>query len=46
VEFTGNRIVNDSNKDITPFEAVSYEDQKRAMNLIKEKLLSNDAFSI
>ena len=40
-----NRIVNDSNKDITPFEAVSYEDQKRAMNLIKEKLLSNDAFS-
>ena len=41
-----NRIVNDSNKDITPFEAVSYEDQKRAMNLIKEKLLSNDAFSL
>ena len=40
-----NRIVNDSNKDITPFEAVSYEDQKRAMNLIKEKLLSNHAFS-
>jgi hypothetical protein len=40
-----NRVVNDSNKDITPFEAVSYEDQKRAMNLIKEKLLSNNSFS-
>ena len=40
-----NRIVNDSNKDITPFEAVSYEDQKRAMSLIKEELLSNNAFS-
>ena len=40
-----NRIVNDSNKNITPFEAVSYEDQKRAMNLIKEKLLSNNSFS-
>ena len=40
-----NRVVNDSNKDITPFEAVSYEEQKRAMNLIKEKLLSNNSFS-
>ena len=39
-----NRIVNDSEKGMTPFEAVSYEDQKRAMNLIIEKLLSNDAF--
>ena len=39
-----NRIVNDSSKDVTPFEAVPYEDQKKAMNLIKEKLLSNDAF--
>ncbi|GIS49137.1 MAG: hypothetical protein Ct9H90mP22_7250 [Gammaproteobacteria bacterium] len=30
---------------MTPFEAVPYEDQKRAMSLIKEQLLSNDAFS-
>ena len=40
-----NRIINDSNIDITPFEAVSYEDQKKAMNLIVEKLLSNNAFT-
>ena len=30
---------------MTPFEAVSYEDQKKAMNLIIEKLLSNNAFT-
>jgi len=39
-----NRIVNDVEIDMTPFEAVSYKDQKDAMNLIKEKLLSNNAF--
>tara|TARA_B100001175_G_scaffold309763_1_gene311910 strand:- start:10883 stop:13360 length:2478 start_codon:yes stop_codon:yes gene_type:complete len=39
-----NRIVNNSEIDMTPFEAVSYEDQKNAMKLINEKLLSNDAF--
>tara|TARA_Y100000768_G_scaffold186663_1_gene139850 strand:+ start:2150 stop:4624 length:2475 start_codon:yes stop_codon:yes gene_type:complete len=39
-----NRIVNDGEIDMTPFEAVSYKDQKDAMNLIKEKLLSNNAF--
>jgi hypothetical protein len=38
-----NRIVT-GQSDMTPFEAVSYEDQKRAMNLITSKLLSNDAF--
>jgi len=40
-----NRIVNNSEINMTPFEAVSYEDQKNAMNLIKTKLLSNDAFA-
>jgi len=40
-----NRIVNDPDIEMTPFEAVPYEDQKRAMSLIKEQLLSNDAFS-
>ena len=30
---------------MTPFEAVSYSDQKSAMNLISNKLLSNDAFN-
>ena len=39
-----NRIVNGQN-EMTPFEAVSYSDQKNAMNLISDKLLSNDAFS-
>ena len=39
-----NRIVNDGEIDMTPFEAVSYKDQKDAMNLIKDKLLSNNAF--
>jgi hypothetical protein len=39
-----NRIVTDPNSELTPFEAVSYQDQKRAMNLITSKLLSNDAF--
>ena len=33
-----NRIVNDGESDMTPFEAVSYKDQKDAMNLIKDKL--------
>ena len=37
-----NRTVNGT--DLTPFEAVAYEDQKKAMSLIKSKLLSNDAF--
>ena len=40
-----NRIVSDKDKEITPFEAVPYADQKRAMKLIQDKLLSNDAFS-
>mgnify|MGYP000959671207 FL=1 len=37
-----NRTVNGT--DLTPFEAVVYEDQKKAMSLITSKLLSNDAF--
>ena len=37
-----NRTVNGT--DLTPFEAVAYEDQKKAMSLITSKLLSNDAF--
>ncbi len=37
-----NRTVNGT--DLTPFEAVAYEDQKKAMSLITTKLLSNDAF--
>ena len=39
-----NRIVN-GQKEMTPFEAVSYSDQKSAMDLISNKLLSNDAFN-
>ena len=39
-----NRIVNGQN-EMTPFEAVPYSEQKNAMNLISDKLLSNDAFS-
>ena len=38
-----NRMVN-GQANITPFEAVSYDDQKKAMGIIKTKLLSNDAF--
>ena len=34
-----NRIVNNSEINMTPFEAVSYEDQKNAMKLINEKLV-------
>ena len=37
-----NRTVNGT--DLTPFEAVAYQDQKKAMSLITSKLLSNDAF--
>ena len=37
-----NRTVNGT--DLTPFEAVAYKDQKKAMSLITSKLLSNDAF--
>ena len=37
-----NRTVNGTG--LTPFEAVTYEDQKKAMNLITLKLFSNDAF--
>jgi len=37
-----NRTVNGT--DLTPFEAVAYEEQKKAMSLITTKLLSNDAF--
>jgi len=39
-----NRIVTGQDIELTPFQAVAYEDQKRAMNLITSKLLSNDAF--
>ncbi len=39
-----NRVVN-GQEDITPFEAVAYDDQKNAMNLISTKLLSNNAFT-
>ena len=39
-----NRIINTDNSEMSPFEAVAYEDQKRAMNLITSKLLANDAF--
>ncbi|MBL6817790.1 MAG: zinc-dependent metalloprotease [SAR86 cluster bacterium] len=39
-----NRVVN-GQEGITPFEAVAYDDQKNAMNLISAKLLSNNAFA-
>ena len=39
-----NRMVTDQSNELTPFEAVAYDDQKRAMNLITSKLLANDAF--
>ena len=39
-----NRVVN-GQEGITPFEAVAYDDQKNAMNLISTKLLSNNAFT-
>ncbi|NCX30162.1 MAG: DUF5117 domain-containing protein [Proteobacteria bacterium] len=39
-----NRVVN-GQEGITPFEAVAYDDQKNAMNLISAKLLSNNAFT-
>lgn len=39
-----NRIVNGQQGELTPYEAVAYEDQKRAMELITSELLSNDAF--
>ena len=40
-----NRIVNGQQGELTPYEAVAYKDQKRAMNLITTKLLSNNSFS-
>ncbi|NCX25031.1 MAG: DUF5117 domain-containing protein, partial [Proteobacteria bacterium] len=39
-----NRVVN-GQEGMTPFEAVAYDDQKNAMNLISTKLLSNNAFT-
>jgi hypothetical protein len=39
-----NRIVNGQQGELTPYEAVAYEDQKKAMNLITTKLLSNNSF--
>jgi len=39
-----NRIVNSQINEMSPYESVAYEDQKRAMNLIVTKLLANDAF--
>lgn len=39
-----NRVVN-GQEGITPFEAVAYDDQKNAMNLISTKHLSNNAFT-
>ena len=39
-----NRVVNGQNGELTPYEAVAYEDQKEAMSLITTKLLSNEAF--
>ena len=40
-----NRIVAGQAGDLTPYETVSYDDQKRAMNLLNTKLFANDAFS-
>ena len=40
-----NRIVAGQAGDLTPFETVSYDDQKRAMSLLNAKLFSNNAFS-
>jgi hypothetical protein len=39
-----NRVANNQLDEVTPFIAVDYEDQKRAMGLIVDKLLANDAF--
>ena len=39
-----NRVANNQLDEVTPFIAVEYADQKRAMNLIIDKLLTNDAF--
>jgi hypothetical protein len=40
-----NRIVAGQAGDLTPYETVSYEDQKRAMSLLNAKLFANDAFN-
>ena len=40
-----NRIVAGQAGDLTPFETVSYDDQKRAMSLLNAKLFANNAFS-
>lgn len=39
-----NRVANNQLDEVTPFVAVDYIDQKRAMNLIVNKLLANEAF--
>ena len=39
-----NRIVNGQTSELTPYEAVPYDEQKRAMILLSEKLFSNNAF--
>ena len=40
-----NRIVAGQAGDLTPYETVSYDDQKRAMVLLNAKLFANDAFN-
>ena len=40
-----NRIVAGQAGDLTPYETVSYDDQKRAMSLLNTKLFANDAFN-
>jgi len=40
-----NRIVVGQPGELTPYETVTYQDQKRAMNLLNSKLFANDAFS-
>ena len=39
-----NRIVIGQDGGLTPFETVAYEDQKRAMSLLNDKLFANTAF--
>ena len=39
-----NRVANNQLDEVKPFIAVDYVDQKRAMGLIVDKLLANDAF--
>ena len=40
-----NRIVVGQPGELTPYETVTYQDQKRAMDLLNSKLFANDAFS-